>query len=78
MYFDGQRINPYFKRVGFSSSLKDPNEGGVDNHLAAKTTRANEGTALYSQMRTRDEEIVQYLLHYQALFTHALYQDDLS
>ena len=46
LYFDGQQHKPYFKREGFSSELKSPEEGGVDDHMAAQTTRSDLGNLL--------------------------------
>ena len=43
LYFDGQKHKPYFKREGFNSELKSPEEGGVDDHMAAQTTRSDLG-----------------------------------
>ena len=43
LFFDGQQLKPYFKREGFQSELKSPEEGGVDDHMAAKTTRSEMG-----------------------------------
>ncbi len=50
LYFDGAAVKPFWKAEHGIEDVKPASEGGLDPHLAAKTSRASVGALVLGQV----------------------------